>query len=296
MSRDRAYKRIELTPRDVRLFQVLNRYRYLRSTFVQAFVGGNPVALRWRLRDLFDGGYLARPEQQWQSVNARYMPTIYELDQKGVAVLKDCGLDSSFARVTVRPGRDAPHHQFPHDLMVCDILASIELGVILDPALQFITVHEILERAPENTKLLRKPLAMALANTEVVPDALFGVRYPEGVRFFALEADRNNEPIRRRLSGSSYERKIAAYKQIVDQKIYKSHFGIPNLLVLNVTTNPTHMNNIMALVKQMVGQSRFFLFKTMSSLGDFAKAPSPTPHMLTAAWQRVGHEPFAMNK
>ena len=100
----------------------------------------------------------------------------------------------------------------------------------------------------------------------------------------------------RRLAGSSYERKIAAYKQIVDQRIYKSHFGIPNLLVLNVTTNATHMNNIMALVKQMVGQSRFFLFKTMSSLGDFAKAPSPTPHMLTAAWQRVGYEPFAMNK
>jgi hypothetical protein len=38
------------------------------------------------------------------------------------------------------------------------------------------------------------------------------------------------------------------------------------------------------------------LFKTMSSVGDFQKAPAPTPHMLTAPWQRVGYAPLSINE
>jgi hypothetical protein len=34
----------------------------------------------------------------------------------------------------------------------------------------------------------------------------------------------------------------------------------------------------------------------MSSLGDFQKAPAPTPHVLTEPWQRVGFEALSIDE
>jgi hypothetical protein len=132
---------------------------------------------------------------------------------------------------------------------------------------------------------------------------LFGLEYTRDgkkmYRFFALEADRANMPIMRsNLEQTSYLKKILAYRQIAAENIHKSHFGIPNLLVLNVTANQPHMANIMSLVSKLAheGKSRLFLFKTMSSAGDFAKAPEPSSHMLTAPWKRVACDDLYINK
>src|SRR6267378_2369452 len=40
MRRISTGKRIELTDRDIELFKLLNRYHYLRSNFLYAFLGG----------------------------------------------------------------------------------------------------------------------------------------------------------------------------------------------------------------------------------------------------------------
>jgi hypothetical protein len=89
MHRTSVGKRVELTERDIELFKLLNRYRYLRSTFLYAFLGGNSeTRFKERLGHLYhDGGYIRRPEQQWQFANSRHMPAIYELDTKGEQVL-----------------------------------------------------------------------------------------------------------------------------------------------------------------------------------------------------------------
>jgi hypothetical protein len=118
-------------------------------------------------------------------------------------------------------------------------------------------------------------------------------------RFFALEADRNTIPVKRsNLRQTSYLRKVLAYRQIAGQAIHRTQLALPNLLVLTVTTNEQHMKNIMGLVKELAteGRSTLFLFKTMSTLGDFQKAPAPTPHLLTEPWQRVGFEPLSIGE
>jgi hypothetical protein len=118
-------------------------------------------------------------------------------------------------------------------------------------------------------------------------------------RFFALEADRNTLPVTRSaLQQTSYLRKVLAYRQISAQSIHKSHLGLPNLLVLTVTTNEPHMAHIMALVRELAleGKSKLFLFKTMGSLGDFGKAPEPAGNMLISPWQRVGCEAFRIDR
>jgi hypothetical protein len=196
-------------------------------------------------------------------------------------------------------------------------MASIELGVREDQTLRFISWREILAKAPEKTRALDNPFAIpvaishtfgssaaaAYADIKIVPDGLFGLEYTRDgqktYRFFAVEADRASMPVMRsNLQQTSYLRKILGYRQIAQQNIHQSHLGLPNLFVLNVTTNESHMTNIMSLVKNLMpdGKSRLFLFKSMSSLGDFGKAPEPTPHLLSAPWKREGHDDFYINR
>ena len=318
MCRISAGKRIELTERDIELLKLLSRYHYLRSNFLYAFLGGNSeTRFKERLGDLYhDGRYINRPEQQWQFANCRYMPVIYQLDDGGEQVLRERGLLSSDSPL-LKKGRMGAYRQFAHQLMICDCLASIELGVRQNQGLRFISWQEIIARAPEKTRGLHNPFEIPVsishtfprnghthrADIKIVPDGLFGLEYTrdgqKAYRFFALEADRNTLPVTRSdLHQTSYLKKILAYRQIAAQNIYKAHLGLPNFIVLTVTTAEQHMRNIMALVEELAheGRSKLFLFKTMSSVGDFKRAPAPTPHMLTAAWQRVGYEAFYINK
>ena len=318
MRRISSGKRIELTERDIELFKLLNRYHFLRSNFLHAFLGGNSeTRFKERLGHLYhDGRYINRPEQQWQFANCRYMPVIYELDDRGEQVLRERGLIHCDSPL-LKKGRMGAYRQFAHQVMICDCMASIELGVGQDPSLRFISWQEIVAKAPESTRKLNNPFAipvsishtfprtgaMQRADIKVVPDGLFGLEYTrdgsKAYRFFALEADRNTQPvIRSDLQQTSYLRKILAYRQLSAQSICKSHLGLPNLLVLTVTTNEPHMAHIMSLVRELVneGKSKLFLFKTMSSVGDFRKAPEPTAHLLTDPWRRVGCEAFRIDR
>jgi len=318
MRRISSGKRIELTERDIELFKLLNRYHYLRSNFLYAFLGGNSeTRFKERLGHLYhDGRYINRPEQQWQFANCRYMPVIYELDDKGEQVLRDRGLMQNDSPL-LKKGRAGACRQFAHELMICDCIASIELGVPQNQNLRFISWREIIAKAPESTRGLDNPFAIPVSishtfprtgavqrvDIKIVPDGLFGLEYTRDgqktYRFFALEADRNTLPVTRsNLYQTSYLRKILTYRQIATQNVHKSYLGLPNLLILTVTTNEPHMANIMLLVRELAteGKSKLFLFKTMSSLGDFGKSPNPKPHMLTDPWQRLGYEPFRIDE
>jgi hypothetical protein len=296
-------KPLALSPRDLEIFKLLNRYRYLRSTFIHALVGGYKIALIKRLGVLFHDGYLDRPAQQWQAINARYMPAVYELGTRGAQALRSAGM-------AVNP---MPSQQFSHSLMVCDILASIEIGIRADPQLRLISWDEILAKMPSPGANRDNPLELPCqvsftfprsrtthrSSKPLIPDAVFGVEYKptKSFRFFALEADRNHEPVmRNNLSQTSYLRKILQYREVA-KGAYKTQWGLPNLLVLNVTTSETHMQNIMSLVGKLTNGkgASYLLFKTMPSLASLEKAPMPDSCMLTESWSRVGFDPFEIH-
>src|SRR5882724_3778303 len=154
MRRTRTGKRIELTARDVEIFKLLERYRYLRSTFIHPLVGGaSETRFKERLGHLYhEGGHLDRPSQQWDFANSRYMPVVYENTDVARQTLRQCGiLDAGHGLASARDGTGA-NRQFAHSLMICEILASIELGVRADPNLRFISALEILGKAPESTR------------------------------------------------------------------------------------------------------------------------------------------------
>lgn len=106
--------------------------------------------------------------------------------------------------------------------MICEFLASIELGMLGRSDLRFIPWPAILAKAPENTRQRNDPFCMRVTIPDaeetgaIVPDGLFGIEYQNAnrklYRFFALEADRGTMPIvRSKGRQTSYLGKIEAY-------------------------------------------------------------------------------------
>lgn len=321
MRRVATDKRLQITERDIEVLRILGRYRYLRSSHLHALAGGKShKRFIERLGHLYhEGGYVDRPAQQWQAINARYMPAVYELGDAGERLLGELGVMDQTLSPLLRKGRNGAIRQYRHDLMICDILASIEIGIRANGSLRLVSWPEILAspKMPQATRAAANPFAFPVSVTctcprtnvterwdkPLVPDAIFGIEYlydsRKTYRFFALEADRNTEPVvRGNLLQTSYLRKLLQYRAVATQRTYLTRFGLPNLLVLTVTTNEQHLRNIMEVTDTLVGGggSPLFLFKTMPSLDSLEKSPLPTADILTLPWQRVGHANFRIDQ
>jgi len=295
-----------LTERDIEIFKLLVRFRYLPSDYIHAFIGGSTGALTRRLNLLSrkPNLYLARPHQQRNTADANYRHLIYELDERGSRLLKERGL--SFLPKSY-------HRNFVHELMVAQIMASFELGARERQNIRLITWPEILAnpKTPEALRQSATPAAIPVSfsaygaqhSIHVNADAQpFGIeRTIDGVRtylfFPGIEADCGTEPVE--TSGferSSIAKKFAAYLAIADQRIYRSHFGFPNFFVPLIAPTRVRMESMMALLQRMTGGrgSKMFLFKTFPLLSSAEKSPPPDGHMLTEPWHRAGFEPFCL--
>src|SRR5581483_2788470 len=180
----------QLTPRDVVIFRLLQRYRYLSADYIHAFVGGDKTRLLLRLNLLHRAPnyYLRRPEQQRHYFNANYRSLIYELDTNGEQVLKEFGYyDEEEAVAWLNRSRKDGRVDFAHSAMICTALASIELGVRGKVGLRFISWREILARMPAQTRTskLSHCLPVKIQHTiggtlhtsdkALMPDAVFGI-------------------------------------------------------------------------------------------------------------------------
>jgi Replication-relaxation len=306
--RDGAAAAVYPTERDIEIFKLLVRFRYLPSDYIHAFVGGNEKALGRRLNLLSrkPNLYLVRPHQQRQNAEANYRRLIYQLDERGSRALRERGmpfLPKSY------------HHNFAHELMVAQITASVELGTKDNRKIKLITWPEILVSAniPQATRDSPNPTAIRVTyslrgesrSDEITADARpFGLeRAIDGRRsylfFPGIEADCATEPLDAGdLDRSSIAKKLAAYAAIGETGIYRSHFGFPNFFVPFVTTNSVRMGSMMQLLDRLTGGrgSKMFLFKTFPSFTSSDKPPPANGHMLTAPWQRVGFPPLCLDR
>jgi len=308
VGRDGAALGVYPTERDIEIFKLLVRFRYLPSDYIHAFVGGNEKALSRRLNLLArkPNLYLARPVQQRQNAGANYRRLIYQLDERGSRVLRERGL--SFLSKSY-------HHNFTHELMVAQITASIELGTKEHTNIRLITWPEILAsaRTPEPTRTSPTPVAIRVTyslrgdtrSDEITADARpFGLeRTIDGRRsylfFPGIEADCATEPLDASdADRSSIAKKFSAYAAIGEQGIFRSHFGFPNFFVPFVTTSSARLSSMMELLDRLAGGrgSKMFLFKTFPSLTSPQPPPPADGHMLTEPWQRVGFPPLYLDR
>ncbi len=290
-------KPIAVTPRDIAIFRALARYRYLRSTYIHAFVGGaSETRFKERLGDLFHEGYIDRPAKQWEFASARYRPVVYEMGDGARRVLSESGVVVDDGRTFLAANA---HRQFAHALMICELLASIELGTRLRSGIRFIPWPEILAKAPAETRASAAPFRFPAPSGGIVPDGIFGIEYAAGenekktYRFFALEADRGTMPIARsNAKQTSYLGKLAAYGNVISGNIYKSHLGVPNLLVLTVTTSGRRLDEIMGRFAEKSETASTFLFKALDAFG----IASPALHLFTDPWLRLGAPPLRIDR
>jgi hypothetical protein len=296
------------TERDIEIFKLLLRFRYLPADYIHAFVGGNEKALSHRLNLLSrkPNLYLARPLQQRQNADANYRRLIYQLDERGSRALRERGL--SFLSKSY-------HHNFTHELMVAQITASIELATRDNSNIRLIPWPEILANpnTPQPTRDSSTPATIRVSyvlrgeprTDEITADARpFGLeRTVDGKRsylfFPGIEADYGTEPIEASdTARSSIAKKVAAYLAIAEQGIHRSHFGFPNFLVPFITTGAARLASMIDLVERLTDGrgSKILLFKTFPTFTSPEKPPAPSGDILTAPWQRAGFPPLHLDR
>jgi Replication-relaxation len=257
-----------ITPNDIRLLGLLAKYRYLQSDDIHAQLGGSLRYLIDRLDLLYrkPNQFINRPVQQRETANANYRPMVYELDTRGATALRELG--------HAVPAKTY-HYNFAHELMVCRILASIELGA-REAAARLIEWPEIYEKLPEETKVLDEPHVIKGYKR---PDSKpFGIHADAYYFFAGIEADCGTEPINTSdLDRSSIHAKFLAYVEIARLKLYKTHFNFPNYFVPIITTTKTRMESMQRHLETLVKQQKIrpqeaaiFIFGTFPSLTSYA--------------------------
>lgn len=283
-------KSIALTERDLALFEVIHRHGPLPSNYLFEFtrgLGGSELHLKHRLTKLYHGltngtYFLERPPQQYQNYLARAQYGIYDLSPAAKVLLAEAGRLSPCIRNRTDP--------FVHRFMTACVSASLELACIR-AGIRYVHRTDVFShpKCPERTKCASNPLSVPVHGKQIIPDELFGLDYGGRFRFFAVEIDRNTESIERSSIGqSAFGRKLKAYSDIFEQRIFRDFWGIPNLLALIVTTNATHMINMIDFLRSSkTAHHEKFLFKAKPEFGVNWTVPGVMNDLLIAPWARV---------
>lgn len=285
-----------LTERDVEIFKCLGRHQYLPADFIHAFVQGDYKSLIHRLNLLSrkPNLYINRPLQQREHADANHRKLVYELDSRGAQALRERDLAVSKRR---------PHRNFAHELMVCQMAASMELGARATANIKLIRWPSILasDKFPEATRRLANPLNIPVGDHYKIPDGepVVVVRQFETTTFIFLvqEADCGTEPIDATDSDrSSIRRMFEDYLTIIEQRTYQSHFGANTFMVAIVTTTANRMNSMMALLARMNpgDAAKRFLFKHTSACSSHRQSLPPAGDLLAAPWKRAGFPDFCL--
>jgi DNA-binding Lrp family transcriptional regulator len=259
----------------------LARHRFLRSTHIAALVGRSVDRTNDRLSRLFHAGYIDRPRAQLDYYpTSGSAPMAYALADRGARLLiARGGID--FANVEwSRKNREAGRPFLEHQLEIVDFYVALQRAVARRVDLRLIHSNEIVASFPDqsfserNRFTLRVRLSHqgAMHEIGVVPDLVFGLRFPDGSRrCFMVEIDRGTMPIARTdIRQTSLERKMRAYLTAHAAKLHEKHFGWKTFRVLIVTTDEQRVHSSMEELRRIrvagsPGASLFF-FTTRSQL------------------------------
>lgn len=298
-NREAGRQPYRITENDREIFRLLARYRYLRTSFIYDLLPHRSrQGLSRSLRRLFDHGYVDKPREQRRGYNDIHCPDIYELDGKGEKVLHD--QDERPLEITrlYRKKTDAPVKNFSHSMMICDVMASIELG-LQDTGFELVTWQEIVARTDhENPMKLPCSIRHTFKDghsesheTYIIPDGLFGIRRPAGaVSFFAVETERFNPIEPTNLKRASFLKKVLAYRNIQQTGVYKTDLKIPNMRILVIAPTETRMNHMIELTERITQGSNLFLFANIPVQEQFMRALGPMPELATLDWRRANRE------
>jgi hypothetical protein len=294
---------MRLTHRDLRTLEAVQRHWWLPSHYLHEFtknIAHDMYGHRKSLKRLVEAGYLARP----LAINNPMVKNDYLCYALGEQGEKALALLGKKHRYTVPPGGG-----FAHAAMTVTITANIELAATT-AGFRYISQEEILAKAPHETRAAKHPISLPAkiswrfpkgaqhSDRPTTPDQLFGIDYGEGCRFFAVEADRGTEIVEPSdLKANSILRKLLSYRDILNHHAYRKVWGIPNLLVLIVTTSEARVENMLELAAKVIPSgSENILFTHIPGFDVFFRSPPLLPQLWDTPWKRTGHKPFDIGK
>lgn len=270
---------LALTPRDIQVLRLLDPehgYHYLPSHWIHAFVGGDALKVSKRLGRLArePHGYLAR-RQEW------YKHAVYSRTTKADRYLGE------------RRTRD--RDPFPHRVLQDMVHASIALGLKTHPDLELVSWLGLAStgKVPAATLDSAEPHAIPLKSGAIIPDGKpFAIRRGSQWRFIlGVEIDRGTEPLATGSARRSIKQKLERYAECFNDRVFTSHYGFPNSLVLLVTTSPERMKSMMTLTESVIGACSYLLFTHTSDWALAPRFPPPNGDLL-GPFERVGHPPL----
>ena len=274
---------LSLTARDLEIFRLLDpefRFHYLPSNWVHAFTSGDELRLSKRLARLArDPHKFLERRQDW------YKHSVYSRTTRA---------DRHLGERRVRD-RDPFAHRLLQDL----VQASIEIAVPADPLLRIVHWHELATsgKIPNPTIESAEPNSIALRSGKLIPDGKPFAIVSGGLWRFVLgkEIDRGTEPLVGAGARRSIRQKFTAYAECFEHRLYTTHYGFPNAVVLFVTTSEMRMKNMMQLCDDVIGPCSFLAFAHTKDWAIESRFPSPTGD-LCGSFERVGHPPLQLTK
>lgn len=132
-------------------------------------------------------------------------------------------------------------------------------------------------------------MAIPIGNQKLIPDQLFALDYGGSYRAFALEVDRGTEPKTSPTARKSYARSIDLYRQLIERKISKSHYGLKtNLLVLWVFSTRSNEARFLEMVEEMGGKfAKAMLTQHLPDNGPNILHAGPCEGLTLGDWNRA---------
>jgi len=141
-------------------------------------------------------------------------------------------------------------------------------------------------------------LAITIDQQKLIPDQLFALNYGGSFRAFMLEIDRGTEPKTSASARKSYAKSIEQYRQLVEQEIYKSHYGLKaNLLILWVFSKRSNELRYLDMIAKVGGKlARTTLTQSWTDWGAGRAPRNVQSGLYSAFWNRANNNPIKISK
>jgi len=267
--------------------------------------------------------YIRCPEQQNASPNVPYKTLVYELAERGLALLRDRGLVPEPPPIAAASDRNSKRqrcfalhraHSYYHEIIVdLGYYAPLHHLVRTDPALRLIGFADLLahKNVPAATRAAADPLLVQLKQAQMrfdgTPHVLVRTR-PDGrhlaIGIPGIQVDRGTETF------EAIEKHLRHAVEYVGAGHDRRLWGFDNCMIPFLFTSASRKVRAMALLAEICGTCPFILFRTIPDIGLLHQFPKPEHydparpvaadewkppadiHVFTGAWQRVGYRDF----
>lgn len=286
--------RLAITSRDLSIISAVGRHRFIQSHHLLLLFPGSRQHLVRRLGKLFHASLLARPRAQlW--IREKIAPSLACcITVQGRSLLRERG----YLPVPSAPRGRATGAalSLAHALRLTDVLVALEaaasnreMTLAWPAAWPSMMVEDFGSQRLQWSVTLQRD--QATIRTLLIPDGAFAIR-SAGVaaRHFILEVDRGTMPVsRRRLTQSSFQRKIFAYQETRRQGVLWKRFEVTAFRVLVVAES---RRRLAALQKATAasfkrGESSMFLFAVAAEL-------LAQPDTLSHVWETCAGSPVRL--